>query len=212
MEPLSDEEVRVLGCLVEKAVTVPDSYPMTRNALRQACNQTTARDPVVSYDDDTVQAALDSLKARGLVRFVHPSHGERATKFRHVLDERLDLDGAELAALTVLALRGPQTAAEVRSRGERLHRFGTVEDCEQLLARLAARDDPLAVQLPRRRWAHLLAGPVDPDAVPARAGGDGGGASRAGRDERLAALEAEVASLRERLERLERELGPGLPS
>lgn len=208
--PLTDVEVRVLGCLVEKEATVPDAYPLTRNALRQACNQTTARDPVVAYDDGTVERALDSLKAAGLVRFVHPAHGERSTKYRHVAGERLGLDSAEVAVLAVLGLRGAQTAAELRARTERIHAFDSVADVEAVLAGLAAGEPSLVVALPRApgqregRWAHLLGGPVDVDALalaapaPAR--------TVAGAD-RIAALEAEVAELRARLERLEGELG-----
>lgn len=217
MDPLDAEQVRVLGCLVEKEATVPDAYPLTRNALRQACNQTSSRDPVVAYDDLTVQRALDSLKELGLVRFVHPSHGERSTRFRHVLDDRLALDRWELAVLAVLALRGPQTAAEVRSRTERAHAFASVEEVESVLRGLAARGEPLAVELPRRRWAHLLAGEVDADAVAAEPSASASSASAASasaprRDDRLAALEAEVEALRARVAHLERELGVELRS
>jgi len=217
MEPpaRTDVEVRVLGCLVEKEATVPDTYPLTRNALRQACNQTTARDPVVAYDDATVQAALDSLKADGFVRFVHPSHGERSTKFRHVLGECLDLSAGEVAVLAVLALRGPQTAAELRSRTERLHGFGAVEEVEALLRRLAEREPPLVVALPRLagqhqgRWAQLLGGPVDVDALAAAVPAPPRPAPvpASGLAEQVAQLAAEVARLRTRLDRLEGELG-----
>ena len=200
VDPLNDEQVRVLACLLEKEATVPDAYPLTRNALRQACNQTSSRDPVVAYDDHTVQRALDELKAAGLVRFVHPAHGERTTKYRHILDERLDLDRGERAVLAVLALRGPQTAAEVRSRAERAHAFESVAEVEDVLGRLAQRDEPLVTEVSRRRWAHLLEGPVDADAV------DPGPAAPP-RADRVAELEAAVADLRQRLERLERELG-----
>lgn len=206
MDPLTSEQVRVLACLVEKEATVPDAYPLTANAVRAACNQTSSREPVVDYDDATVRSTLEELKAAGLVRFVHPAHGERATKFRHVLDERAGLDRAELAVLAVLALRGPQTAAEVRSRAERLHSFDTVEDAAAVLHRLATRSEPLVAELPRRRWAQLLAGPVDADAVVDRAAG------APVRVDRVAALQEEVAALRERVERLERELGLPLPS
>lgn len=219
VEPLTPEQLRVLACLVEKEATVPDAYPLTRNALRQACNQTSSRDPVVAYDDLTVQRALDSLKERGLVRFVHPSHGERSTKFRHVLDERLDLDAGELAVLAVLALRGPQTAAELRARTERAHTFESAGAVESLLERLSAREDPLVVVLPRQpgqhqnRWAHLLGGPVDVDALaaasPSLAPRPSGPSPAA---DRIADLEREIGELRARLERLERELGVELPS
>lgn len=208
MDALNPAEVRVLACLVEKAATVPDAYPLTSNALRQACNQTTSRDPIVAFDELTVQRALDSLKAAGLVRFVHPAHGERVTRFRHVLDERLGLDPGELAAVAVLALRGPQTAAEVRTRTERMHASGDVDQVAATLARLADRDEPLVVALPRRRWAHLLGGPVDA----ARADQDEPPEPRRPGRDRMSALEAEVADLRERLERLERELGVPLRS
>jgi uncharacterized protein YceH (UPF0502 family) len=212
VEVLTEEEVRVLGCLVEKEATVPDTYPLTLKSLRQACNQSSNRDPVVDYDELTVQRCVDRLKVAGLVRFVHPSHGERATKFRHVLDERLDLDRAQLAVLSVLGLRGPQTAGELRTRTERQHPFDSVGEVESVLAVLAARDEPLVVELPRVpgqhqiRWAHLLAGPVDLDALAAAAGrasgGGGGGVS-----DRVAALEAQVGALVDRLSRLEEELG-----
>ena len=218
MEPLDDEQVRVLGSLVEKEATVPDSYPLTLNALRQACNQSSSRDPVVSYDELTVQSALDHLKAAGLVRFVHPSHGERSTKFRHVVDERLGLERPELAVLAVLALRGPQSATELRTRTERQHPFGSPGEVEAVLRSLAERDEPLVVLLPRQsgqrdaRWAHLLGGPLDEAAREALAGQvarptsvpSGSGGSTA---ERVATLEAEVAALADRLRRLEDELG-----
>jgi uncharacterized protein YceH (UPF0502 family) len=222
VEPLTDEEVRVLGCLIEKEATVPDSYPLTRNALRQACNQSSSRDPIVSYDDLTVQSALDSLKVGGFVRFVHPSHGERSTKFRHVADERLGLDRGQLAVLAVLALRGPQTSGELRTRTERMHPFGAVSEVENALAGLAAREVPLAVEIPRvpgqhqTRWVHLLTGPVDVDALaatayfgrPAAGGGGGrGGEMDDAASDRFAALEAQVAELTERLARLEAALG-----
>ena len=206
MEPLHIEQVRVLACLVEKSATVPDAYPLTMNALRQACNQTSSRDPVVAYDDLTVQRALDALKAAGLVRFVHPAHGERVTRFRHVLDERWGLDAAELAVLAVLALRGPQTVAELRTRTERAYPFTSVGEVEEVLRRLAERDEPLVIAAPRGRWVHLLEGPVDmealPPAVPRATQGN----------DRVASLEAEVAELRSRLDRLEQELGLQLPS
>lgn len=214
----------MVGCLVEKEATVPDAYPLTLNSLRSACNQTSSRDPVVSFDDLTVQRCLDSLKASGYVRFVHPSHGERATKFRHVADEKLGLDRAQLAVLSVLALRGPQTSGELRTRTDRQHPFGSVGEVDEVLAGLAARDEPLTVELPRlpghhqTRWAHLLAGPVDLDALAAVAGpgaaptrvrtaGGGGGGFGAGADGRIAELEATVARLAARLARLEHELG-----
>ena len=215
MEPLTDEELRVLGCLIEKEATVPDTYPLTLNALRQACNQSSSRDPVVSYDDLVVQRALDSLKARGLARFVHPASGERATKFRHVLHERAGLEPDELAVLCVLVLRGPQTAGELRTRTDRQYAFESVGDVEATLRRLAAREEPFVVEFPRQvghhqiRWMHLLGGPVDVDAVAAEAPPKRGGAPAGSL--RIEALVAEVEALRARVEGLEAALGLTAP-
>jgi uncharacterized protein YceH (UPF0502 family) len=167
---LSPESVRVLGCLIEKARTVPDTYPLTLNSLVTACNQSSNRWPVMSYDAGTVQRTLDDLKVDGWVRFVHPSHGERSTKFRHIVDERLGLGEDELAIVAVLSLRGPQTAGELRTRCERLHPFASLDEVARVLDALAAsgpsREEPLVVALTRRpgeregRWAQLLGGPV----------------------------------------------------
>ncbi|MBA3282845.1 MAG: DUF480 domain-containing protein [Acidimicrobiia bacterium] len=159
---LTAVEQRVLGALLEKERTVPVSYPMTLNGLRTACNQTSGRDPIVSLAEAEVTAVLDDLKARGLIRMVHASHGARVVKYRQVLDERLELDGGERAVLTLLLLRGAQTPGELHSRAERLHTFGDLSAVERGLAGLAARPEPLARELDRRpgqkenRWCHLL--------------------------------------------------------
>jgi uncharacterized protein YceH (UPF0502 family) len=146
---------------------------------------------------------------------VLPTHGERTIKLRHVLDERLDVDRRGLAVLAVLALRGPQTVAELRSRTERAYAFDSVEELEELLGHLAAREEPLVVELPRRRWMHLLGGPVDVDALAAHTAPTTARPPSPSSD-RVAALEAEVAELRGRIDRLERELvrelGLQLPS
>lgn len=159
-------EQRVIGVLLEKERTVPTTYPMTLNALRTACNQTSSREPVVDFDDATVVDAIDRLKFRGLARMVHASHGSRMVKYRQVLDERLEVSSAERAVLTVLLLRGPNTPGELKARTERLHRFEDRADVEACLAASAARTPPLVRQLDRhpgqqdQRWIHLL-GPVD---------------------------------------------------
>jgi len=218
---LSPEEVRVLGCLVEKERTTPEQYPLTTNALRNACNQKSNRDPVVDYLERTVDQAMLSLRERGYARTV--VGGGRAAKHKHVLGEALGLDDAEVAVLAVLALRGPQTPGELRGRTERLHAFDTPDDVVAVLERLAGRGEPLAVALARRpgqkeaRWAHLLEGeaavPTEgawaaADAPPRRevaawGGGDsGGGASGGGRSDRIEELESEVAALRDELESL----------
>jgi uncharacterized protein YceH (UPF0502 family) len=161
---LSAEEARVVACLVEKEATVPDSYPLTLNSLRLACNQTSNRNPVVAWDDRTVEATLMSLKSMGLVRFVHPSHGGRTIRYRHVADERWRLSKGELAVLAVLVLRGPQTTGEVRTRTERMigPDDGTVEEILDMLA--ARSPEPFAARVAQRsgerepRWAQALSG------------------------------------------------------
>ena len=165
---LRSEEARVLAALIEKETAVPDSYPMTLNALRLACNQTTNRHPVVTYDDRVVENVLLSLKSMGLVRFVHPAHGGRTTRYRHSADERWRLSPAELGVLAVLVLRGPQTVGEVRARAERHLEGG--ESVEEILDTLAARSpEPFAIRLERHageretRFAHLLCGEPEPE-------------------------------------------------
>jgi acyl-CoA reductase-like NAD-dependent aldehyde dehydrogenase/uncharacterized protein YceH (UPF0502 family) len=161
---LTAEEARVLGCLMEKSVTTPDGYPLSLNALVTACNQTTNRDPIVAYDDTLVDTTLESLRAKGLSRRVMAT-GQRVVKHRHVADEGLGINAAEFAVLGVLLLRGPQTPGELKGRTERWHRFRSLDDIEEVLARLA--DRAMTRQLPRRpgqkesRWTQLLA----PEAV-----------------------------------------------
>jgi uncharacterized protein YceH (UPF0502 family) len=212
---LTVEEARVLGALMEKEATVPDSYPLTLNALRLACNQSTNRHPVVAYDDRTVETALLSLKSQGLVRFVHPSHGGRTTRYRHSADERWRLSPGEVAVLSVLILRGAQTVGEVRARAERQATFNDTAEVEEILDTLAGRSpEPFAVRVERRsgerdaRWAHLLSGdppePAADDAAPRHAAVPAGGPPATDRFELLA---AELERLRERVDRLEQELG-----
>jgi len=163
---LTPEELRVLGCLVEKQRTVPDTYPLSLNALRTAANQTTNRDPVVRYDEPTIEAALDRLRERGLVRR-GVTAGSRVIKYWQLAEEQLGLDDADVALLAVLMLRGPQTPGELKGRTERLHRFDGTDVVVATLDRLAGRDEPLVTRLERepghkeRRYAHLLGGPAD---------------------------------------------------
>lgn len=200
---LSAVEVRVVGSLLEKEVTTPDTYPLTLNALVAACNQTTGRAPILQLDHDEVEAAVHTLKERGMVRFVHPSHGGRSEKYRHDVPEALGLGRPERAVLCLLALRGPQTPGELKTRAERIFPFAVLEDVQRALESLAERPEPLAVRLPRRlgqkelRWAHLLCGePQDVDAAdrpPAPAPRPDRLAELEGR---LAALESSVAEVR----------------
>jgi uncharacterized protein YceH (UPF0502 family) len=176
---LSDPETRVLASLIEKEAAVPDAYPLTLSALRLACNQTTNRRPVVAYDDRTVENALVTLKSVGLVRFVHPSHGGRTTRYRHTAADRWHLSAGEALALSALALRGPQTTNEVRARIERLVPGGEEASVEAMLDALAARSpEPLAARLDRRsgeredRWVALLGEPLDAEELAALAAGE----------------------------------------
>ena len=159
---LGPVEARIVGCLLEKELATPQQYPLTLNALVAACNQSTNRDPVVDYDDSTVEAALADLKERRLVRFVHPSHGRSALRYRQVLDEVLGLDASDRALVAVLLLRGPQTAAELRARTERMAQWESAAEVEAALVRLSQRTEPLVRQLGRRpgqkevRWVQLL--------------------------------------------------------
>lgn len=158
---LTAEQGRVLGCLVEKQLTTPQAYPLTDNALIVACNQTTSREPVVDYDVGTVRVAVRSLRELQLLRTVHRS-GERSDKHQHLLGEALGLSAEQVAVLALLLLRGPQTAAELRARTERMHPFSSTEQLEDVLLELGNRDEPLATRLAlqpgskQARWVQTL--------------------------------------------------------
>jgi uncharacterized protein YceH (UPF0502 family) len=201
---LTPVQVRVEASLVEKDLLTPDNYPLSMNALLAACNQTSNRYPIVEYDEHTVANALENLKGAGLARVVY-SKGMRVDKYRHVLHEQLQLDRPGLSILCVLMLRGPQTAAELRTRTERMYPFPDQGATETELAALAAREPPLVVLLPRQpgqkeqRWAHLLSGEPSPeDMAPPP------GPVASPRADRIGALEERVAGLEARLEELER--------
>ena len=181
---LDPVEQRVLGSLLEKGITVPGSYPMTLNGLRTACNQSSSRDPVTDLDDTTIVDAIDRLKARGMARMVYAGSGARAVKYRQVFDEKLGLEPDARAVLTVLLLRGPNAPGELKTRTERLHRFGDRTDVEATLHRLAELDAPMVRELERQpgqqdaRWIHLL-GPVEVPAASTSARGAAGSAPTA---------------------------------
>ncbi len=157
---LDAEEQRLLGSLLEKQRTVPASYPLTLSSLRSACNQTSSRDPIVDYDEQTVEQVGRRLKDRGLLRIVWSDSGRRTLKYHQVLDETLGLDDEERAVVTVLLLRGPQAPGELKTRTERLHPFADRGAVETVLRAMAERG--LVVELPRQagqhdnRWAHCL--------------------------------------------------------
>jgi uncharacterized protein YceH (UPF0502 family) len=169
MAELTPPEQRVLGCLIEKRWTTPDQYPLSLNALRLACNQSTNRDPVTSYDEGTVRDAAQRLSKYGLTRLAS-GHSSRAIKYRHLAEEALGLDREQLAILAVLLLRGPQTPGELKSRIERMAQLGSLAEVEQVLGALI--DRGYAVRLARRpgqkeeRFAHLLGGPVQEGRAP----------------------------------------------
>jgi len=205
---LTQAQVRILGCLLEKERTTPDDYPLTANALMRAANQTTSRWPVVSYDLATVERTVAELKPLGLVRFVF-SPSNRATKFRHVLHEAWGCDDAELALLCLLMLRGPQTSGELKTRSERLAEFHDVASLEAVLVRLAERSDPVVRMLDRGpgqkepRWTQLIG------EVPASDDRDHAVGARHGLADRVEQLEAQVAALSSVVAELRAELGLG---
>lgn len=204
---LSLAETRVLGTLLEKQRTVPDTYPLSLNALAAGCNQKTSRQPVLDLSETEIVQALDGLKDAGLAVEVS---GSRVVRFEHRLEKVLGVPTQASALLTVLMLRGPQTAGELRLNCERLHRFADISAVEAFLEELA--DKGLVVELPRlpgsreNRWSHLLSGQPAVEAAPASGG-------RVGNQEidelknRVSALESEVAELRAQLAALRNELG-----
>lgn len=210
MRALTPLEARVLGVLVEKQATVPDTYPLSLNALVAGCNQKTAREPVIAATDADVLAAIDGLKDLSLVVEVS---GSRVVRFEHNAARVLGVPGAAVALLAVLMLRGPQTAAELRLNAERLHRFADISSVEAFLDELAAKDPPRVVRLPKapgereHRWAHLLCGDVSVPAVAAPGDAGVGAGELAALKAEQARLAREVADLRALVQRLARELG-----
>jgi uncharacterized protein YceH (UPF0502 family) len=200
--PLDAIEVRVLAVLAEKEQLTPDNYPMSLNALVNGCNQLSSRDPVMTLAEEEVQDALDRLMARKLAAEVSQA-GARVAKYEHRMRLRWTLEQDRLAALVMLMLRGPQTAAEVRSRAGRMHEFSNVAAVEEALQFLIDKYPPLAVKLARApgakeaRYAHLLSGEPAEGVEQATAQ-----AVAAPRQDRVSQLEAEVAQLREELARL----------
>jgi hypothetical protein len=212
---LTETEVRVLGSLIEKDITTPEYYPLSRNALVNACNQKSNREPVMQLDENAVRDALSRLQER---RMAGPAGGadSRVTKYEHRLQEVFNFTRPEIAVLCVLLLRGPQTPGELRGRTERMHRFETLDDVQSALQKLLQRDPALAKVLPRQpgtkeaRYVHLLAGDVVVSESPQLAGatfdrtsGDGERVARL--EEEVATLRSEVAELKEQLERFRKQ-------
>lgn len=205
-EILSETEARIVGALVEKQLTTPEYYPLTLNALVNACNQKNNREPVVAYDERTVTEALERLRDRNIV-YVFYGSTSRVPKYKHMLPSIYELEPSEVAVMCVMMLRGPQTLGELRGRTDRLYEFSGLGEVQETLDGLMRREDPLVVKLPvqpgqkEARFAHLLSGEIDVEALAAaqptrshRGGGD---------PERMEKLEEEVASLRSEVERLQ---------
>ena len=198
---LTDAEVRVLGSLIEKEITTPDYYPLSLNALMAACNQSSNRNPVLHFDEDTVARAADGLREKRLVHLV--DRGEsRVTKYRHVLYEAMSMSRPAIAVMCVLMLRGPQTVGEIRTRSNRLYDFTSLQDVEITLNSLMSGATPLVVRLPRQtgqkevRYAHLLSGEVrltEPETEPEP------------EPDRIGKLEKEVEDLKKQFEQFRKQ-------
>lgn len=205
---LNEYELRVVGALVEKSIATPDYYPMTLNALVNACNQKNHRDPVTSYDEATVVRALDSLRDKKLAYTFHGSDS-RVPKYGHLFAKSYELNEGETAIMTVLALRGPQTPGELRSRTAHLHNFDNLPEVETTLHNLSLREAPLVVKLPRlpnsreSRFAHLLSGDINIEEMAAAVERNETSSLRGGGNERIVKLEEEVIFLRQKLTDLE---------
>jgi uncharacterized protein YceH (UPF0502 family) len=195
---LTDVEVRVLGSLIEKEVTTPDYYPLSLNALTSACNQSSNRYPVVHFDEETVARATDTLRQKNLVHVVDKADS-RVTRYRHVMGEAMALDKREIAVMSVLMLRGPQTTGEIRTRSHRMYDFEDLDRVEGALSSLIARQPALAIRLPRQsgqkevRYAHLLSGETVFDN------------SAAGDADRIGKLEETIETLRTAVEELQKQ-------
>ena len=194
---LSDTEVRVLGSLIEKEITTPDYYPLSLNALVAACNQSSNRNPVVQFDEDTVARTVASLQEKKLVHQVD-RFDSRVIRYRHVLYEAMNLGRPAIAVMCVLMLRGPQTVGEIRTRSNRLYDFSSLEEVETILNSMMAAEHPLIARLPRQsgqkeaRYAHLLSGEVrltEPEPEP----------------DRIAKLEKEVEDLKKQFEQFRKQ-------
>ena len=212
---LNDVEARVLGALIEKDITTPDYYPLSLNALVNACNQKSNRDPVMTLDEETIRSALRALQEKGLAG---PAGGadSRVPKFEHRLQEVFNFTRPEVALICVLLLRGPQTPGELRGRTERMHPFGDLSEVHSALQRLIDRETPLAALLPRQpgtkeaRYAHLFCGPVESPGseapVQSRSTSASADSARIARlEDEVATLRGEIAALKQQLAALQRQ-------
>ena len=208
---LNEYELRALGSMVEKQIATPDYYPMTLNAVINACNQKNHRDPVVSYDESIVARAIESLRDKKLAYVFHGSEA-RTPKYGHLFQKAFDLSEADVPLMCVLILRGPQTPGELRSRTQHLRNFESLAEVETLLQGLSMREEPLIVKLPRQpgsresRFAHLLGYPVEMDLREPPAPATYAVQPSPADNERISKLEEEVASLRQEIKELSLQL------
>jgi uncharacterized protein len=202
---INEIEARVLGSLAEKQLTTPEYYPLTLNALMAACNQKSNRDPVMALGESEILSAIDSLRDKNLV-YLYYGSTSRTVKYKHMMPQIFELEPEGIAVMTLLLLRGPQTAGEIRGRADRLHEFGGIGEVQQVLDELASRPDPLVTKLDRQpgqkeqRYAHLLSGPIDQTALAV-----GKPAAASGGNSRIDELEAKVAEIANGLEELQAE-------
>jgi uncharacterized protein len=209
---LTDVELRVLGSLVEKQITTPEYYPLTLNALTLACNQKNNRNPVTAYSETAVAEAVENLRTKNLT-YVFYGSNSRVPKYKHVMPEIFHLSHSELSLMCVLMLRGAQTVGELHGRSARLFDFRGLEDVEETLTLLMAKDpDPLVIRLPRQpgqketRFMHLLSGEIDIEALAAELQSPrDAGSGRSGAGERITHLEQEVERISEEMQSLQRQ-------
>ena len=212
MISLTPDELRVLGVLIEKELTTPEQYPLTANAAVNGCNQKSNRDPVVSFDEDRVLDALESLRGKGLVVQTYLA-GSRVPKYRHEAATKLPVNRYEMVILAELMLRGPQTIGEIRGRASRMHQLNSLEVVKEMLDQLKARPEPLVRELPpvpgsrAERYMQLLCPDAHPIDAPAAAAVSAGQASNRSMSQRIDELEQQVSVLRDAVRKLAAALG-----
>jgi uncharacterized protein YceH (UPF0502 family) len=207
---LSNTEVRILGCLIEKEMTTPDYYPLTLNALTNACNQKSNRNPVVSYEETSVVRGLESLQEKGLSEKIYKADS-RVPKYRHLFKEKLKLSRSTVAVMCVLMLRGPQTIGEIRGRSERMHKFNDLNEVEEVLNELMNKEQPMVIRLPRQagrkenRFMHFLSGEPEIQEPEISVPEEAATKQVRAENDRIAKLENELAALRREFDDLKKE-------
>ncbi len=204
---LNELEVRIFGCLIEKEITTPDYYPLTLNALTNACNQKSNRNPVVSYDETTVVRGLDDLSEKGLAKRVVAA-GSRVPKYQHSFTDKFDLARREVAVLCELMLRGPQTAGEIRTHAGRMYEFKGLEEVDEILKGLMEHEEPMVIKLPRQagrkeqRYMHLFTGQPDIQETEKTVPLEAAALQVKAENERIAKMEDELAMLRKEFDEM----------